>query len=180
MLDEREAPAGLETLQTVDLTFTLNGQPWRGTVPVEEVLLDLVRERAGLTGAKRSCESEVCGACTMLVDGQPISACSYLAFEAHGKTVTTVEGLATGDQLDPLQAAFVRNVGAQCGYCTAGQLMMAKALLAEHPAPTRADLAHWMTNLCRCGAYPAIAASIMEAARVYREQAAGGAAASEA
>jgi carbon-monoxide dehydrogenase small subunit len=175
MLDARDAaPEGLETLQTVDLAFTLNGRPWRGTVPVEEVLLDLLRERAGLTGAKRSCESEVCGACTVLVDGQPISSCSYLAFEAQGKAVTTVEGLAVDGQLDPLQEAFVRNVGAQCGYCTAGQLMLARALLVEHPAPTREEIAHWMTNICRCGAYPAIAASIMEAAPAYRKRAAGG------
>jgi aerobic carbon-monoxide dehydrogenase small subunit len=165
MLDARDAPSeALATLQTVDLTFTLNGQPWRGAVPVEEVLLDLLRERAGLTGTKRSCESEVCGACTVLVDGQPISSCSYLAFEAGGKAVTTVEGLAVDGQLDPLQEAFVRNVGAQCGYCTAGQLMLAKALLAAHPTPTRDEIGHWMTNVCRCGAYPAIAASIVEAA----------------
>ncbi|HLH24099.1 MAG TPA: (2Fe-2S)-binding protein [Chloroflexota bacterium] len=175
MLEARDAavPEALETLQTVDLTFTLNGRPWRGTVPVEEVLLDLLRERAGLTGAKRSCESEVCGACTVLVDGQPISSCTYLAFEAQGKAVTTVEGLAEGDRLDPLQEAFARNVGAQCGYCTAGQLMLAKALLAAHPAPTHDEIGHWMTNLCRCGAYPAITASILEAAAVYRERAAG-------
>jgi aerobic carbon-monoxide dehydrogenase small subunit len=168
------APEALETLQAVGLAFTLNGRPWEGTVPVEEVLLDLLRERAGLTGAKRSCESEVCGACTVLVDGQPISACSYLAFEAQGRAVTTVEGLAADGQLDPLQEAFVRNVGAQCGYCTAGQLLLARALLAAHPAPSRAEIAHWMTNLCRCGAYPAIAASILEAAPAYRAGAAGG------
>ena len=175
MLDAHDAaPRGLETLQTVDLAFTLNGQPWRGAVPVEEVLLDLLRERAGLTGAKRSCESEVCGACTVLVDGQPISSCSYLAFEADGKAVTTVEGLAADGQLDPLQEAFVRNVGAQCGYCTAGQLLLAKALLAAHPAPTRDEIGHWMTNVCRCGAYPAIAASIMEAAAAGARPVGGG------
>jgi aerobic carbon-monoxide dehydrogenase small subunit len=170
----------IETLQTIAVNLTVNGQEWKGELPVEEVLLETLRQRLGLTGTKRSCESEVCGACTVLVDGQPVSSCTYLSFEADGKEVTSIEGLAKGDRLDPLQEAFIRNVGAQCGYCTAGQLMMAKALLAEHPAPTRADLAHGMTNLCRCGAYPAIAASIMEAARVYREQAAGGAAASEA
>src|SRR4051812_7910892 len=175
MLDARDAaaPAGLVTLQTVDLNFTLNGQPWQGTVPVEEVLLDLLRERAGLTGTKRSCESEVCGVCTVLVDGQPISSCSYLAFEARGRAVTTVEGLAVDGQLDPLQEAFVRNVGAQCGYCTAGQLLLARALLDAHPTPTRDDIGHWMTNLCRCGAYPAIATSILEAAPAYRARAAG-------
>jgi aerobic-type carbon monoxide dehydrogenase small subunit (CoxS/CutS family) len=170
-LDDGAAPAGLETLQTVDLALTLNGKPWRGTVPVEEVLLDLLRERAGLTGTKRSCESEVCGACTVLVNGEPISSCSYLAFEAQGKIVTTIEGLADGDRLDPLQEAFIRNVGAQCGYCTSGQIMLAKALLAANPAPTYADIAHWMTNECRCGAYPAIATSILEAAQAYRHEA---------
>lgn len=163
------ADAGPRTLQTVEVAFTLNGQPWRGVVPVEEVLLDLLRERAGLTGTKRSCESEVCGACTVLVDGAPISSCSYLAFEAHGKTVLTVEGLAQGAQLDPLQEAFIRNVGAQCGYCTAGQLMAARALLNENPAPTYDDIARWMSNICRCGAYPAIAASILEAAQATRQ-----------
>jgi carbon-monoxide dehydrogenase small subunit len=158
---------GLPTLQTLPLAFTLNGQPWSGMVPVEEVLLDLLRERAGLTGTKRSCESEVCGACTVLVDGRAISSCSYLAFEAAGKAVTTIEGLAEDGQLDPLQEAFVRNVGAQCGYCTSGQIMAAKALLNEKPRPTHEDVAHWMSNVCRCGAYPAIAASILEAAEAY-------------
>ncbi len=167
------APPALQTLQTVDLAFTLNGRPWAGAVPVEEVLLDLLRERAGLTGTKRSCESEVCGACTVLVDGAPISSCSYLAFEAQDKAVTTVEGLAEGDRLDPLQDAFIRHVGAQCGYCTSGQLMAARALLVENATPTYADIAHWMTNICRCGAYPAIAASILEAAEAYRARGAG-------
>jgi aerobic-type carbon monoxide dehydrogenase small subunit (CoxS/CutS family) len=170
-VDDGAALAELETLQTVDLAFTLNGKPWHDTVPVEEVLLDLLRDRAGLTGTKRSCESEVCGACTVLVNGEPISSCSYLAFEAQGKAVTTIEGLADGDRLDPLQEAFIRNVGAQCGYCTSGQIMLAKALLAANPTPAYADIAHWMTNECRCGAYPAIATSILEAAQAYRHEA---------
>jgi aerobic-type carbon monoxide dehydrogenase small subunit (CoxS/CutS family) len=169
-LDDTALPQDLQavhTLQTVQLAFTLNGEAWSGAVPVEEVLLDLLRGRAGLTGTKRSCESEVCGACTVLVDDRAISSCSYLAFEAAGKVVTTIEGLVQGDQLDPLQDAFVRNVGAQCGYCTSGQIMAAKALLNENPAPTHEDIAHWMTNVCRCGAYPAITASILEAAEAY-------------
>jgi aerobic-type carbon monoxide dehydrogenase small subunit (CoxS/CutS family) len=177
MLDTQDgaaASAGVQTLETRNLKFTLNGQPWSGTAPVEEVLLDLLRERAGLTGTKRSCESEVCGACTVLVDGRAVSSCNYLAFEADGKNVTTIEGVAQGDQLDPLQEAFVRNVGAQCGYCTSGQIMAAKALLAENSAPTYDDIAHWMSNICRCGAYPAIATSIIEAAQVYRERQAAG------
>jgi aerobic-type carbon monoxide dehydrogenase small subunit (CoxS/CutS family) len=147
------------------LSTTVNGQAWSGEVPVEEVLLDFLRHRLGLTGTKRSCESEVCGACTVLVDGQPVSSCTYLAFEAGGKQVLTVEGLAHGDQLDPLQEAFIRNVGAQCGYCTPGQLMAAKALLLENPSPSYDELVEWMSgNICRCGCYPAIARSILEAA----------------
>ena len=155
----------IETLQTIAVRFTINGQPWSGEVPVEEVLLETVRQRLGLTGTKRSCESEVCGACTVLVEGQPVSACTYLSFEADGKQVTTVEGLAQGDQLDPLQEAFIRNVGAQCGYCTPGQLMAAKALLLRHPHPSHDEMVEWMSgNICRCGCYVAIAQSIMEAA----------------
>lgn len=164
-------PEELKTLQTVKVSFTINGRPWSGEVPAEEVLLDLVRYRVGLTGSKRSCESEVCGACTMLVNGKPTSSCSYLAFEVNGKSVTTVEGLAEGERLDPLQEAFIRNVGAQCGYCTPGQLMAARALLTENPSPSYAQLQEWMKgNICRCGCYPAIAQSILEAAGEYRER----------
>src|SRR5918994_7607841 len=95
---------------TFHLSLKINGDPWSGDVPVEETLLDLLRFRLRLTGTKRSCESEVCGACTVLIDTRPVSSCSYLAFEAHGKSVLTIEGLAHGDELDPLQAAFIRNI----------------------------------------------------------------------
>lgn len=156
----------LQTLQAVEISVTVNGKPWSGPVPVEEELLEFLRVRLGLTGTKRACESEVCGACTVLVGGEPISSCSYLAFEASGKTVTTIEGLAEDGKLHPLQAAFIRNVAAQCGYCTPGQLMAATALLAENPSPTYEEIAHWLVgNICRCGCYPAIANSIMEAAK---------------
>jgi aerobic-type carbon monoxide dehydrogenase small subunit (CoxS/CutS family) len=155
----------LETRQTFNLSLTINGKPWTGKVAVEETLLEFVRSRLGLKGTKRSCESEVCGACTVLVDGQAISSCNYLALEADGKSVLTIEGLGEGDQLDPLQEAFVRNVASQCGYCTPGQIMAAKALLLENPYPTRHQIATWMSgNICRCGAYAAIAKSIQEAA----------------
>jgi aerobic-type carbon monoxide dehydrogenase small subunit (CoxS/CutS family) len=162
-----EVAEDLQTLQTASLSVSVNGAAWQGEVPVEEVLLDFLRSRLGLTGTKRACESEVCGACTVLVDGRPVSSCSYLAFEADGATVTTVEGLAKGDQLDPLQEAFIRNVGAQCGYCTSGQLTAAKALLLENASPTYEEVAEWMSgNICRCGCYPAFATSILEAAQV--------------
>ncbi len=155
-----------DTLQAFEVSLTINGQLWQGAVPVEETLLEFVRNRLGLTGTKRSCESEVCGACTVLINNEPVSSCNYLAFEARGKSVLTIEGLARGEELDPIQEAFIRNVGAQCGYCTPGQIMAAKALLLENPSPKRAEIAEWLSgNICRCGAYPAIAMSIMEAAQ---------------
>ena len=160
-----------DTSQTFALSLTVNGAGWSGAVPVEETLLEFVRSRLGLTGTKRSCESQLCGACTVLVEQRPVSSCNYLVFEAHGKSVLTIEGVATGEQLDPLQEAFIRNVGAQCGYCTPGQIMAAKALLLENPAPTRREIAHWLKgNICRCGAYVAIATSILEAADISRQQ----------
>src|SRR5437016_11554991 len=156
---------------TFSLLLTINGNPWSGDVPVEETLLELLRNRLRLTGTKRSCESEVCGACTVLVDNRPVSSCTYLAFEAHEKSVLTIEGVARGEELDPLQEAFIRNIGAQCGYCTPGQIMAAKALLVENPDPTREQIAEWMSgNVCRCGAYGAIAKSILEAAQEYRKR----------
>jgi carbon-monoxide dehydrogenase small subunit len=160
----------MDPQSTFNLSLTINGSPWSGEVPVEETLLELLRVRLRLTGTKRSCESEVCGACTVLVENRPVSACSSLAFEAHGKAVLTIEGLAPQDKLDPLQEAFVRNIGAQCGYCTPGQIMAAKALLIGNPSPTREQIAEWLSgNICRCGAYGAIAKSVLEAAEAYRE-----------
>jgi aerobic-type carbon monoxide dehydrogenase small subunit (CoxS/CutS family) len=155
---------------TFNLALTVNGKPWSGEVPISETLLELLRNRLRLTGTKRSCESEVCGACTVLVDNQAVSSCNYLAFEAHEKSVLTIEGVAHGDKLDPLQEAFIRNIGAQCGYCTPGQIMAAKALLIENPHPTHEQIAEWLSgNICRCGAYGAIAQSILEAAQEYQK-----------
>ena len=157
----------MDARSTFNLALTVNGDPWSGEIPIEETLLEFLRNRLRLTGTKRSCESEVCGACTVLVDQQAVSSCSYLAFEAHEKNVLTIEGVALGEQLDPLQEAFIRNVGAQCGYCTPGQIMAAKALLLENPHPSREQIAEWLSgNICRCGAYGAIALSVLEAAQV--------------
>jgi aerobic-type carbon monoxide dehydrogenase small subunit (CoxS/CutS family) len=161
----------MNPLTTFTLSLSINGKPWSGEVPIEQTLLELLRSRLGLTGTKRSCESEVCGACTVLVDGRAISACNYLAFEAHEKSVLTIEGVAQNERLDPLQEAFIRNIGAQCGYCTPGQIMAAKALLRNHPQPTRDQIAEWLSgNICRCGAYGAIAQSILEAAQEYSKK----------
>ncbi len=153
----------LASVQLVPITTTVNGAVWTGEVAAEEVLLELLRRRIGLTGTKRSCESEVCGACTVLVDGLPVSSCSFLAVEVDGRTVTTIEGLGTPDHPDPLQEAFARNMAFQCGYCIPGQIMAAKALLLENPSPTYDEIAEWMAgNICRCGCYPAIARAILE------------------
>ena len=154
-----------EEQQTFALSVIVNGQSWNGQIPVQETLLEFLRNRLGLTGTKRSCESEICGACTVLVESQAVSSCNYLAYEAHGKSVLSIEGLSVGDQLDPLQEAFIRNMGFQCGFCTPGQLMMAKALLLDNPSPTREQIVEGMNgNICRGGAYPAITASILEVA----------------
>ena len=164
-----EGAARLQTVQTMSVSLTVNGRPWSGDVPAEEMLLDLLRGRIGLTGTKRGCESEVCGACEVLVDGAPVSSCNYLAFEANGRSITTIEGVADGARLHPVQDAFVRNAAAQCGYCTPGQIMSAVALLREDLSPTYETIAHWLVgNICRCGCYPAIARSIMEAASELR------------
>lgn len=158
-----EPPQSPTDSHSLQLYVHVNGTRWDGSVPAEETLLEFIRIRLGLTGTKRSCESQVCGACTVLVEEQPVSSCNYLAFEAHNKSVLTIEGLAKGGQLDPLQEAFMRNVGAQCGFCTPGQIMSAKALLLQNPSPTREEIAEWLSgNICRCGAYPAIIASIQE------------------
>lgn len=153
----------IETLQVVPVSITVNGQAWDGEVPVEEVLLDFLRLRLGLTGAKRSCNSEVCGACTVLVEDKPVSSCNYLTFEADGRDVTTVEGLAVDGRLSPIQEAFIDQVAAQCGFCTSGQLMATEALLHENPTPTYQEMTEWMSgNICRCGTYPAIARAIKQ------------------
>ena len=160
-----EVPPISADSKSIRLFLQVNGKSWEGSVPAEETLLEFIRIRLGLTGTKRSCESQVCGVCTVLVEGQPVSSCNYLAFEAHNKSVLTIEGLIQGEELDPLQEAFMRNVGAQCGFCTPGQIMSAKGLLLQNPSPTREQIVEWLSgNICRCGAYPAIIASIQEAA----------------
>jgi aerobic-type carbon monoxide dehydrogenase small subunit (CoxS/CutS family) len=161
----------METRSSFNLTVNVNGQARSGEVAIEATLLEFLRQRLHLTGTKRSCESEVCGTCTVLVDNRAVSACNYLAFEANEKSVLTVEGVACGDELDPLQEAFIRNIGSQCGYCTPGQIMAAKALLMENANPSREQIAEWLSgNICRCGAYGAIAQSILEAATAYRSK----------
>jgi aerobic-type carbon monoxide dehydrogenase small subunit (CoxS/CutS family) len=154
-----------QPLTSKQISLTINGDAWSGEVPVNETLLEFVRERLSLTGTKRSCESEVCGACTLLVDGLPVSSCTYLVFEADGRTVTTIEGLAKDGQLDPLQEAFIREESLQCGYCTPGQIMAAKGLLTANATPSPEEITDWMGgNICRCGVYRSIARAVLSCA----------------
>ena len=143
------------------ITMNVNGvsqqlevEPWR-------MLLDVVREELDLTGAKLSCDIQVCGACTLLLDGKPVSACSVLAVDADGRKITTVEGLAEDDRLHPLQEAFMKFGALQCGYCTSGFLLTAKAMLDENPHPDDEQIKSFMGgSFCRCGCYQEIMQAI--------------------
>ena len=146
-----------------EIRFRLNGVERHAEIEDQVVLLDLVRE-LGLIGAKRSCDMQVCGTCTLLLDGRPVSACTTLALEADGHRVDTVEGLSSGTSLHPLQQAFIENFAFQCGYCTPGMIVAAKALLDEHPAPSSEEVRHWMEgNICRCTGYQSIVDAILDA-----------------
>ena len=146
--------------RTVELT--VNGDPYCLDLEPNRRLIDVLREDLGLTGTKEGCSIGVCGACTVQVDGDMISYCLMLAVNANGRAVTTIEGLAEGEKLHPLQRAFIDHGGFQCGICTPGQIMAAKALLDHNPHPTREEVVEWMTgNLCRCTGYYKIIESIM-------------------
>ena len=153
--------------------FTVNGEEREMAVETCCSLLDALRDDVGLTGTKKGCDVGDCGACTVIVDGQPVNACLMLAVEAEGRTVETIEGLQSGvDVLHPLQDAFMRHGASQCGFCTPGILMMAKKLLEDNPNPTDEDIRFGLSgNICRCSGYTKIfdaiksAALEMEAAR---------------
>src|SRR5258707_10663873 len=130
--------------QSIPVSFTLNGRLQEIEVEPHELLLDLVREQLGLTGAKRSCDVEVCGACTLLVDGRPVSACTTLAFEVRGRSVLTIEGLAQDGKLHPLQEAFIEYGGFLCGFCTPRIVFVGKALLDEKTHPNQARLKNFL------------------------------------
>lgn len=148
------------------LDFTVNGRAIRVHIATSSMLSDVLRDTLGLTGTKVSCDMQVCGACTVLVDGHPISSCTYLAVDAAGRRVDTVEGLATADgRLSDLQQAFIDHFALQCGFCTPGFLMMATALLAEHPQPSEDEVRHYFEgNICRCSGYRPIIRAVMAVA----------------
>jgi xanthine dehydrogenase YagT iron-sulfur-binding subunit len=147
--------------EPIPVTLNVNGKPHALQLEPRVTLLDALRERLGLTGTKKGCDQGTCGACTVLADGRRVNACLTLAVMAQGKSITTIEGLASGDQLHPLQAAFIEHDGFQCGYCTPGQIMSGVALLSEKRPTDETSVREWMSgNICRCGAYPNIVAAI--------------------
>ena len=153
----------------VTKSLTVNGESRTVAFPVHHTLLEVLREELGLTGTKHGCELGECGTCTVLVDGQPVLSCLALAAEMEGRAIATVEGLQQGNTLHPLQAAFADLGAAQCGYCTPGILMTAKALLAENPRPERAEIrAALAGNLCRCTGYIKILEAVEGAAAILR------------
>ena len=134
-------------------------------IPPQLMLLDLLRDRLSLKGAKRSCDLQVCGTCTVLVNGRAVSSCTFLAYEARGADVLTIEGLADGNQLHPIQQAFVDNGAFQCGFCTPGMILAAKSLLDEVPQPSVEKVKEYMQgNICRCTGYRKILEAILDAA----------------
>ncbi|MGQ0641246.1 MAG: (2Fe-2S)-binding protein [Gemmatimonadaceae bacterium] len=148
------------------MKFVVNGREREVAVTARETLLTVLRERLHLTGAKPGCERGECGACTVLVDDHNVYGCLTLALACEGRQVTTIEGLAPGGALHPLQQAFIAHDAVQCGFCTPGQILAAVALLERQPAPSAADIAHGMSgNLCRCGTYPKIVRAIEATAR---------------
>ncbi len=160
------APSPSRKRPTMEMTFRVNGRPYEVVIEPRETLLEVLRNRLGLTGTKLSCDVQVCGACSVLVDGLLVSACTYLAYEARNKDVTTIEGLAEGDRLHPIQQAFIDHFALQCGYCTPGMIIATKSLLEEIPTPTVPEIKHYMRgNICRCTGYKKILEAIVAASQ---------------
>jgi carbon-monoxide dehydrogenase small subunit len=155
--------------QTVRVAFTVNGEPVSVDVQPRETLAGVLRGRLGLTGTKIGCDAQVCGACTVLVDGGPVSSCTIFAFDAEGKAVLTIEGVAKDGELHPVQEGFIEFGGFQCGYCTPGMIMASVGLLEREPDPTREQVVEWLEgNICRCTGYDGIVSAVLQAAKQRR------------
>ncbi len=163
------APVTLQGPGKVPMTFTINGKKFTAELEPRVTLLEALRHEFDLTGAKRVCDRGTCGACTVLLDGRAVYACSVLAIEAQGRAITTVEGLAPAGTLHPIQQAFVDNDALQCGFCTPGFVVACKAFLDRHPNPTPEEIRRGLGgNLCRCGTYVGIQAAVMQAAQMQK------------
>lgn len=156
--------------QPVSFTLHVNGVDYPVTVHQGRNLLSVIRTEIGLTGTKEGCDDCECGACMVLLDGQPVNSCSYLAVQAQGRSITTVEGLMDGQELHPLQRNILDEGGVQCGFCTPGMLLSATALLARNPAPTEEEVRIGLSgNLCRCTGYAKIVAAVQRTAAELRD-----------
>ena len=174
MQTEQPRPSGAEpgtngnrqpTDGTLGVTLRVNGTDHPLTIDPRVTLLDALREYLGLYGTKKGCDRGECGACTVLVDGERINACLSFAIMHQGREITTIEGLADGDGLHPVQAAFIEHDAFQCGYCTPGQIISAISVIREGHTGSEAEIREWMSgNICRCGAYPNIVAAIQDVA----------------
>jgi len=154
-----------------EIRLQVNGDFYDVFVKPSETLLDVLRDKLGLMGTKKSCDVGDCGACTVLLDGEPVTSCLTLAVSARGKAITTIEGVAEGQNLHPIQKAFVEHGAIQCGYCTPGMIMTAKAFLEENPDPTEEGIKEAISgNLCRCTGYVKIIEAIKAAAQIIQEE----------
>jgi carbon-monoxide dehydrogenase small subunit len=157
-------------MSKVRVSTTINGDPVEYLCAAEETLLDVLRDRLGLTGSKEGCGTGDCGACSVTLDGRLVCSCLVLGAEAEGREVRTVEGIAKGDQLHPLQRKFIEHAALQCGICTPGFLVASKALLEKNPNPSEHEIRFWLAgNLCRCTGYDKIVRAVTSAAAEMRE-----------
>jgi carbon-monoxide dehydrogenase small subunit len=155
------------------VTTTINGEPSEFLCETQQTMLDTLRDVLGLTGSKEGCASGDCGACTIIVDGKIVCSCLMLGVEAEGKEITTIEGIAQGDHLHPVQQKFLEHAALQCGFCTPGFIVATKALLDANPNPTETEARYWLAgNLCRCTGYDKIIRAVMDAAADMRREAA--------
>ena len=158
-------------MKKLHVTTTVNGDAAEFLTEPATTLLDALRDELGLTGAKEGCGSGDCGACSVMVDGRLVCACLMLAAEAEGRRIETIEGMAQGGQLHPLQQKFLEHAALQCGFCTPGILIAAKALLEQNPDPTETEIRYWLAgNLCRCTGYDKVIRAVLDAAAELRQE----------
>jgi aerobic-type carbon monoxide dehydrogenase small subunit (CoxS/CutS family) len=154
-----------------EIVLKVNGTDYRLSIEPRRTLLEVLRENLGLTGTKKSCNEGNCGACTVLLEGRPVASCLVLAIDAQGKEILTIEGLSEGEKLHPIQEAFLKHGAIQCGFCTPGMVMSAKALLDENPVPTTTEIRKAISgNLCRCTGYQHIVDSILAASKMMQKK----------
>lgn len=157
-----DALEGVTIMRHGEITLKVNGIRYTVDIKPQRTLVEVLRETLGLTGTKKSCNEGECGACTVLMDGKPVASCLVLAIDAQGREILTIEGLSEGEKLHPIQEAFLKHGAIQCGFCTPGMVMSAKAFLDEHPKPTQTEVRKGVSgNLCRCTGYQQIIDSIM-------------------